>query len=156
MNMNKALQHLYKAVSGQDTSKVNISKLLVDIHKTLTGKDSANKNNWARIIDSMAENWSGGGGGSSDFSTAMVTTNITKGENYLYLPVIKNTPTDMLAVWQVNAMTGESTETVPLYKGSTFITGEITEDATVTTTGDVVDYGDGQLLITGNCTITIS
>lgn len=61
MNMQKALQHLYKAVSGQDTSKVNISKLLVDIHQAVTGKESANKNNWSRIIDSMAENWSGGG-----------------------------------------------------------------------------------------------
>lgn len=59
--MQKALQHLYKAVSGEDTSKVNISKLLVDIHQAVTGKESANKNNWSRIIDSMAENWSGGG-----------------------------------------------------------------------------------------------
>ena len=74
MNMNKALQHLYKAVSGQDTNKVNISKLLVDIHKALTGEDSANKNNWARIIDSMAENWSGGGGGNPNYVQTITGT----------------------------------------------------------------------------------
>lgn len=72
--MNKALQHLYKAVSGEDTRKVNISKLLVDIHKAVTGKDSANKNNWARIIDSMAENWSGGGGGGGVNTTTIEGT----------------------------------------------------------------------------------
>lgn len=65
MNMNKALQHLYKAVSGEDTTKRNISKLLVDIHTALTGEAPENKNNHAKIIDSMAENWSGGGGGGS-------------------------------------------------------------------------------------------
>lgn len=57
MNMNKALQHLYKAISGQDTTKVNISKLLVDIHYAITGVESPVKNNWSKIINSMAENW---------------------------------------------------------------------------------------------------
>ena len=57
MNMNKALQNLYKAVSGEETKKVNISKLLVDIHYAITGVESENKNNWSRIIDSMATNW---------------------------------------------------------------------------------------------------
>lgn len=57
MNMNKALQNLYKAVSGEDTTKVNISKLLVDIHYAITGVESPVKNNWSKIINSMAENW---------------------------------------------------------------------------------------------------
>ena len=59
MNMNKALQNIYKAISGKSTSKVNISKLLVDIHYALSGKYPTVKNNWAKIIDSMAENWPG-------------------------------------------------------------------------------------------------
>ena len=63
MNMNKALQHLYKAITGEDNRKVNISKLLVDIHYALTNQYPAVKNNWSRIIDSLAENWPGGGGG---------------------------------------------------------------------------------------------
>ena len=78
MNMNKALQNLYHAVSGSTTTKVNISKLLVDIHYAITGKESENKNNWSKIINSMADNWpEGGGGGSSDFSTATVTATYT-------------------------------------------------------------------------------
>lgn len=73
MNMNKALQNLYHAVSDETTTKVNISKLLVDIHYAITGKESENKNNWSKIVNSMADNWPEGGGGSSDFSTATVT-----------------------------------------------------------------------------------
>lgn len=57
MNMNKALQNLYKAVSGETTTKVNISKLLVDIHYAITGVEAPVKNNWSKIIDSMATNW---------------------------------------------------------------------------------------------------
>lgn len=57
MNMNKALQNLYAAVSGSTTTKVNISKLLVDIHYAITGVEAPVKNNWAKIIDSMATNW---------------------------------------------------------------------------------------------------
>ena len=57
MNINKALRNLYHAVSGETTNKTNISKLLVDIHYAITGEESTNKNNWSKIIDSMATNW---------------------------------------------------------------------------------------------------
>lgn len=63
MNMITALQNLYKAVSGEDNHKRNISKLLCDIHYAITGGESPVKNNWSRIIDSMATNWPEGGGG---------------------------------------------------------------------------------------------
>lgn len=81
MNMNTALQNLYKAVSGEDNHKRNISKLLCDIHYAITGQQSSVKNNYSRIIDSMAANWpsGSGGGGSSDFSTANVTIDIGEG-----------------------------------------------------------------------------
>lgn len=76
MNMNKALQHLYKAITGEDNRKVNISKLLVDIHYALTNKYPAVKNNWSRIIDSLAENWSGGGGGNPNYVQTITGTAI--------------------------------------------------------------------------------
>lgn len=79
MNMNKALQNLYHAVSGSTTTKVNISKLLVDIHYAITGKESENKNNWSKIINSMADNWPEGGGGGGDGYLGLhtATVNVT-------------------------------------------------------------------------------
>ena len=149
MNMNKALQHLYKAVSGQDTSKVNISKLLVDIHKALTGKDSANRNNWARIIDSMAENWSGGGGGSSDFSTATVTAtygHTIGGAFYADLP--PEAPFEGETYFQ-NSMSN----TLILYKGVGLIS---IYDPVQSISGNIQDMGGGKYVVTGDCTITFA
>lgn len=83
MNMKKALQNLYHAVSNETTTKVNISKLLVDIHYAITGKESENKNNWSKIVNSMADNWPEGGGGSSDYPTITATYDDTI-QDYVY------------------------------------------------------------------------
>lgn len=82
MNMNKALQNLYHAVSGETTTKVNISKLLVDIHYAITGKESENKNNWSKIVNSMADNWPEGGGGSWTVLTEESVTTADQGGFY--------------------------------------------------------------------------
>ena len=84
MNMQKALRKLYKAISGEDNYKVNISKLLIDIHYALTGKTPVNKNNHARIVSELADNWTGsGGGGSSDLTTAKVTFTVCQGSVFM-------------------------------------------------------------------------
>ena len=163
MNMNKALQDLYYAVSGSTTTKRNITKLLLDIHYAITGKESDNKNNHSRIVESLAQNWPSGGGGSSDFSTAEVT-------------FVNNTGEDM-AIWAfphcveagevgegapamifddgITISSGGSSEVVvPLYKGGLSFSIDLSQ--TYTVDGDVTYFGGGQFYITGNGTITIS
>lgn len=184
MNMQKALQHLYKAVSGEETRKVNISKLLVDIHKALTGKDSANRNNWARIIDSMAENWSGGGGdGYLGIHTATVNvtfdTSEIEGEitgiisayitlysgdngavNFAYssdcIPTAElGSPAQMLI---------PISDTYPAVIDSSSLGWEINDNAVMiaeatvvsgSATGAIVSGGSGAISITGDCTLNI-
>lgn len=158
MNMNKALQHLYKAVSGNDTSKVNISKLLVDIHYAMTGVECAVKNNWAKIIDSIATNWSGGGG-SSDFSTAEVTF-AGSGSGHIDIPLVmtasEDFPLNALYTYResISILKEDlgSTVTVPLYKGGLVIGME----AEATLSGNIEHLEGYDYLITGDCTITIS
>lgn len=60
MNMKTALRNLYKAITGEDNTKNNYSKLLVDIHEAITGVEPENKNNHAKIINELAENWPSG------------------------------------------------------------------------------------------------
>lgn len=161
MNMNKALQNLYHAVSNQTTTKVNISKLLVDIHYAITGKESPVKNNWSRIIDSMATNWpEGGGGGSSDFSTASVTlicnaTNeVTCGLAIVtearppFVP--QDTTESLLTLYDGD----EFTYTAVLYKGRCRFTA--LNATALSGTGNVQDITQSDAIITGDCTITIS
>ena len=147
MNMNKALQHLYKAISGNDTSKVNISKLLCDIHYAATGVECAVKNNWARIIDSLATNWTGGGGGSSDFSTA--TVSVIGGDVGIGGATIEDdTSTAYLSLGN-----GDS-GIVILYQGHATV--EIQAEGTISTSGDIEHIRYSMYDITGDCTITIS
>ena len=153
MNMNKALQNLYHAVSGSTTTKVNISKLLVDIHYAITGVESSVKNNWSRIIDSMATNWPEGGGGSSDFSTATVTVT-NNVETTLCAPFVVDVD-GYKGIFVVNSNSGEYD--VALYKGmcqATFISS-LPESVHVAVTGNIT-YNDEIFFITGDCTITIS
>lgn len=162
MNMNKALQHLYKAVSGEDTTKVNISKLLVDIHYAMTGVECAVKNNWAKIIDSIATNWTGGGG-SSDLDTATVSiTNNTANSYELYdsacIVTIGGHETLHTQGFSVEANQSVSAKVV-LFKGTAYINSY--DMNTIATTGDITyeidsKTGDVYFIITGDCTITIS
>lgn len=152
MNMNKALQNLYHAVSGSTTTKVNISKLLVDIHYAITGVESSVKNNWSRIIDSMATNWPEGGGGSSDFSTAEVTiTNNTGNGVTCYVSYVG----DIGSAVNVNIGDAPVTLSVILYQGNA---GFGASNGTVSATGDieVPPIPAPTCLIYGNGTITIS
>ena len=162
MNMQKALRKLYKAISGEDNYKVNISKLLIDIHYALTGKTPVNKNNHARIISELADNWTGsggggGGGGSSEFSTAEVTI-VGSYSVDAYFPMLIEADTwgegqpPFIACFQQGFECG--TYDVLLYKGALYTT--ILSDYEFTYNGDIVDMGDDTYLITGDCTITIS
>lgn len=165
MNMNKALQHLYKAISGNDTSKVNISKLLVDIHYALTGVQSPVKNNWSKIIDSIATNWTGGGGGGGDFTTATMTINNSE-NSYV---TVGQAPTIAMAlgVGELSATRVEANPSpmptkisIILYKGRASF--HVNDDVTITSTSGSIQADAGPLgptgdyTITGDCTITIS
>lgn len=119
MNMNKALQNLYHAVSGSTTTKVNISKLLIDIHYAITGVESSVKNNWSRIIDSMATNWPEGGGSSITVEPLSVTANdtYTAPTGKAYSPVTVNvsggsSDFSTAEVTLINSTTGSGTYTV--------------------------------------------
>lgn len=109
-----------------------------------------------------AEEYSEGGGGSSDFSTAEVTiTNNSGGEVLFYLPVYMNIP-GYGAIIQGFMMTNSEEPTfggevvIPtngkLYVGSTL--AQFTTSNTTVTGNATVEHG--QLVITGDCTITIS
>lgn len=96
----------------------------------------------------------GGGGGSSDFSTAEVTLIATSGNYSVSVPFINQ---NML----VSSSVGQNSEDaplvieVPLYKGSLEISFEqfVGLADVPTCTGDI-EMIDGAFLITGNCTIT--
>lgn len=155
MNMNKALQNLYHAVSGSTTTKVNISKLLVDIHYAITGVESSVKNNWSRIIDSMATNWpEGGGGGSSDFSTAQVTVvNNTEEAFVLYFPNIFD---DQISTFLDSADIDGSPVDAVLYKDACRITYTSDDTLNISVTGNATISRKKVVIVTGDCTITIS
>lgn len=100
---------------------------------------------------------SGGGGGSSDFSTAEVTIvdNIGDGVD-IVLPVIfeanemgEGAPAMVYCVQQVWE---SGTYRVPLYKGSLVV--EIPYQ--IATSGDILNLWGEIYSITGDCTITIS
>ena len=186
MNMNKALQNLYHAVSGSTTTKVNISKLLVDIHQAITSKESPNKNNWAKIINSMADNWPGGGGGSSDFSTATVTiVNNIPNDVTILLPefyhVNNHEITDYQSGFVINEDTGIGTSVsdgwaanygttheyiaylIPSYNFGLYGAALANKFERITVSGlaeksYITEEGSNfnTIIITGDCTITIS
>ena len=101
-----------------------------------------------------------GGGGSSDFSTAEVTIQITT-ENpdvYIAIPAIATSPTDMILNQQYNTLNSSTAQilTVPLYKGTLAVTGNSAGEISVNVSGSVQQVGALDFLITGDCTITIS
>ena len=101
-----------------------------------------------------------GGGGSSDFSTAEVTIQITT-ENpdvYVAIPAIVTTPVDMILNQQYNTLNSSTAQmlTVPLYKGTLAVTGNSAGEISVNVNGSVQQVGALDFLITGDCTITIS
>lgn len=158
MNMNKALQHLYKAITGEDNRKVNISKLLVDIHYALTNKYPAVKNNWSRIIDSLAENWSGGGGGViytgtvanimsqipnySEFADALFNGSVfarltaTLGKDTATLTVVSNSGREVQASLQFLNIDSTGIKTMAIYIAKWDPNGKLEAFEKIDNTGD--------------------
>lgn len=104
----------------------------------------------------------GGGGGSSDFSTAEVTiVNNTAGTfNTAYMPYAmaadaeQGNPDISMPTFLGGIPIGTSSYNAILYKGSCYL--EYMESASVEITGSATKLFDGALVITGDCTITIS
>lgn len=100
----------------------------------------------------------GGGGGSSDFSTASVTVvNNTEGTVMLYIPFyFDGEDSGTNAEFGVNG--GEtSVASAIMYKGTSF--ASLYTDDTVTASGDIEAHSEGEnyyFMITGDGTITIS
>lgn len=101
-----------------------------------------------------------GGGGSSDFSTAEVTIQITTEtpDVYIVIPAIATSPTDMILNQQYNTLNSSTAQilTVPLYKGTLAVTGNSAGEISVNVSGSVEKVGALDFIITGDCTITIS
>lgn len=96
----------------------------------------------------------GGGGGSSDFSTAEVTI-VDNTERNILLPFIVDDEEQELHTILNLGISGSGSYTVPLYKGS--LTGIINEGSgTVSVSGDITFLPGEIVIITGDCTITIS
>lgn len=148
MNMNHALQNLYKAVSGSATGKVNISKLLCDIHYAITGVESPVKNNWSRIIDSMATNWPEGSG-SGNLTIAKLVAN---GSNVRFNgPLIAAVPEAGINGAISSSYGLSSPFSVILYDGKAYL--DIATE--VGLEGNIAyDSDSGLYVVTGDCTIT--
>ena len=100
-------------------------------------------------------NVSGGGG---DFTTAEVT--ITTGEGTtgtLLFPIIYDSVEYSMCQALGNDSTGTNTYTMPLYKGEADIMIAVASPPTISVTGDA-EYvsADGYIMVTGDCTITLS
>lgn len=137
MTRTKALAKLYKAIVGSDTRKNTIADILID----------------------LANNWSGGSGGGgggevSDFSTATLTFDndgVPSGR------IVVSIAEDDEGVSSSSPFVYTSgTYEVVLYKGNAY--GSVYADTgEVTYSGDVTyDPDNGEAIITGDCTITIS
>lgn len=104
----------------------------------------------------------GGGGGSSDFSTAEVTIVNNYSSEFIIEIAVAMSEEGMNA--SLGTLTAERIDTgmvanVILYKGSAgaIITGfPLDAPPTITTSGNIQNMEDTAYLITGDCTITIS
>ena len=101
----------------------------------------------------------GGGGGSSDFSTAEVTViNNCEQPVQFMLPMTTDEPPEVLTPhWYIDSDTTGLFNAV-LYKGTTIFTlyGDLQFITDISTTGSAVIDPDMGIIITGDCTITIS
>lgn len=102
----------------------------------------------------LGEQLTGGGGGSSDFSTAEVTivNSSNLSTNHLYFPFINPEYNDIEA--HNTGFLGTRTFTVPLYMNRAAILFD-EMPAGINVTGDA-EIDEEVVVITGDCTITIS
>lgn len=143
------VQHNASDVRNEDEYR---KKVLNGLGVEFTDDDINQKSRYrAKVVEGLAS--SGGGGGSSDFSTAEVTL-IQKeaSQRGLLLPSISN-DTFELQEYQ------SGIHTVPLYKGSLFIMDMSNLGIIESVSGDIEELGEGKdyyYRIFGDCTITIS
>lgn len=137
------------------------------IHDKWTDLDKVNNveiNSIDGVIESVKINGEeAGGGGSSDFSTATVTTinNSSFEVVNLSIPIVceenelgEGSPA--MIHNQMVIQSGEETHKVCMYKGLAFCAeASPGPNIVINVSGDIV-YEDGNIMITGNGTITIS
>lgn len=116
-------------------------------YKTMVDED----NNTARIIgenDGVPVDWKVGA--SSDFSTASMTIIDNGVGNAVIYPSVETVGDfDICVANQGNS----GTHPVVLYKGKA---GVLVHADSHTLSGDATDIGEGMVLVTGDCTITLS
>lgn len=93
-----------------------------------------------------------GGGGSSDFSTAEVTVNVNTQQFEFYVPLINEEHGYLGSYDNINPSESKIL-TVGLYKGKALT--QFLTNGVVSVSGNA-QLNDDQILITGDCTITIS
>lgn len=107
------------------------------------------------FYDIMLQQKLASGGGSSDFSTAMVTFVNNTGGVEAYGAFIYeyegDTPTIMCEAWTDDA----DTQRLVLYKGNSAIQLKAQSGEVITVSGDATKDGN-YVYVTGDCTITIS
>ena len=107
------------------------------------------------LANAMGE--SGGGGGSSDFSTAQVTITVQLEEGTSvrgrYPVVIEEEGFSAMMVFPFDNGISR-TETIPLYKGTCYF--EVDDATTLTGTGGVSVEGGYAVFVTGDGTLTVS
>ena len=109
-------------------------------------------------VDKMNEAIAEGGGGSSDFSTAEVTIIATEWNGSIYGSWLNTWDNEGGAggkmLYRVQARPRHTiTETLVLYDGQSYVHG--TDDtAPISITGDAEDQEYGDVIITGDCTLT--
>ena len=106
------------------------------------------------MYNKVTVNVEGGGGGSSDFSTAEVTAGIGVAMD---APVVINEE-DFQGIAMIGSpMEEETMWQVPLYKGKCTVSiYALEEGQTISVSGDITEINEGVYLITGDCTLTIS
>lgn len=151
MTRTEALGKLYKKITGEDMpiGANTTTEALQKVYEALTN-DTAHHINVTEIIDDLATNWDsgGGGGGSSDFSTAKLTYS---GVEQIYISRIY-AKGDNISVTPIIADSG--TYDVVLYNGVAY--GDLDRVLGNVSVDGAIEYDDGGVIITGDCTITIS
>ena len=126
--------------------------------KELTATENRTYEKDGEVYNKVTVNVSGGG--SSDFSTAEVTIQITSQQPnaQILIPTIISSSIEAIMNTPYNyiAVSTPHTITVPLYKGSLIVNGDWSSgDVTVNVSGSV-EVMENSFLIKGDCTITIS
>ena len=108
------------------------------------------------VAKKLAGGGGGGGGGDSDFSTAEVEIRDQGVGGYtLFLPIVSEAFGPFPDMIDATRPIDAGNYIVPLYKGELDVAIELEEGMSVNTSG-FAEYDGGIIIITGDCTITIS